>query len=129
MTSVCGWSQKAVELFASVSQMQSLKISGFHYTVKIFSHFSLHFKIMNARTYPFATNKCSFWKQLLQLKSLTPSICLSSSAVMVEGSHEQSATSFMWGQPAKFVCQKANLTYLLDLELLTKGFMLSKIQK
>lgn len=48
---------------------------------------------------------------------------------MVEGSQEQSATSFMQGQPAKFICQKANLTYLLDFELLTRGFTLSKVQK
>lgn len=74
------------------------------------------------RTYPFAINKCSFCKQLLQLKFLTSSICLSSSAVVVEGSHEQSVTLFTWIQLVKYICQKANLTNLLAFELLTIFF-------
>lgn len=82
--------------------MQNLEIYGFHCTLKMFSHVSLHFKIMKVRTYPFAINRCSFCKQLLQLKSLTPSICLSSSAVMGGGSQEQFITSFTWSQAATF---------------------------
>jgi len=45
-------------LFASLSQMYSLKISSFYHMLKIFSHFSLHFTIMKVRTYPFAINRC-----------------------------------------------------------------------
>lgn len=100
-TSLC-LKSKTVALFARLRQMQNLEIYGFHCTLKMFSHVSLHFKIMKVRTYPFAINRCSFCKQLLQLKSLTPSICLSSSAVMGGGSQEQFITSFTWSQAATF---------------------------
>lgn len=91
-----------------------LQDSGFHYALKTFSHVSVDFKVMKVSTYPFAMDRCSFCKQLLQLKSLSPSICPSSSAVMGEGSQEQFVISFTLSQPAKFLYQKTNLIILFD---------------